>query len=483
MFSARYNPVIHVIGLLLMGLAFFMFIPFFVNVGAEGDLLIGFEVSAAATGFAGLLMILATRGEGTQILDLRQGFLLTSLAWLLLPAFAALPFLQFGLDYADAYFEAVSGITTTGSTVMSGLDTLPTGILLWRAFLNWLGGIGIIVMAIILLPFLRIGGMQLFKTESSDQSEKIIPKAAEMVNWITGAYTGLTILCALLYYIGGMTGFDAICHAMSTLATGGFANYDASFGHFTNPFIHWVAIFFMIAGALPFNAWIRLMRGDRKAFFRDPQIMALMRFFLITVSIMALWLSIKTHMPLVDAIRLTAFNIVSVVTTTGFATTDYTLWGEAAIGAFFLLTFVGGCAGSTSGGIKVYRFQILWVAMTGQMKKLMSPHRTVVMLYQGRRLPEALLISVLAFLAAYFASTAAVTLALTFMGLDLVTALTAAATAISNVGPGLGQIIGPAGNFASLPDGAKWLLSFTMILGRLEIFTLFLLFDPYFWKD
>jgi len=487
-FRVDFRPIVQVIGLLLVALAFFMMVPAVVEAQMAGTTPWEFIFSSAFTGFIGLALVLATRDDEPVNLDIKQAFLLTATTWLVLPIFAALPLLGLGLpedathSYTDAVFETVSGITTTGSTVLSGLDTMLPGILLWRSLLNWIGGIGIVVMAIIMLPFLRIGGMQLFRTESSDKSEKIVPKSAQLVKWITGVYVALTALCTIAYYLSGMTMFDAVNHALATLATGGFSTHDSSFSGFGMG-AQWVGILFMLAGSIPFIAYIKFARGRKHAFARDPQITAFLRFLAIIILGSTFMLMADRDWDFFHALTMAAFNIVSIVTTTGFASTDYTLWGTGAVAGFFLLTFAGGCAGSTSGGIKVYRFQVLWITLREQLLRLNSPNRVVILNYHGARMPSDLPLSVLAFLAAFFASIAIVTLMLAMMDIDFVTALSAATTAITNVGPGFGDIVGPSGNFASLPDAAKWLLSFAMILGRLEVFTLIMLFDPHFWRD
>ncbi|SDD22315.1 TrkH family potassium uptake protein [Kordiimonas lacus] len=482
------RPIVQVIGLLLVALAVFMMVPAVVEAKMAGSTPYEFLFSAAFTGFMGLALVLATRDNAPFSLDIKQAFLLTAATWLVLPVFAALPLIGMGLphdadlSYTDAVFETVSGITTTGSTVISNLDTVLPGILLWRSLLNWIGGIGIVVMAIIMLPFLRIGGMQLFRTESSDKSEKIIPKSTELVKWITGVYVALTVACTLGYLLTGMSFFDAVNHALATVATGGFSTHDDSFGHFGMA-SQWVGILFMIAGSIPFIAFIKFARGRKRAFASDPQINAFLKFLAVVILGATFMLMMDRDWDFFEALTAAAFNIVSIVTTTGFASTDYTLWGTGAVAGFFLLTFAGGCAGSTSGAIKIYRFQVLWITLREQLLRLNSPNRVVILNYHGARMPTDLPLSVLAFLAAFFASIAIVTLMLAMMNIDFATALSAATTAITNVGPGFGDVIGPAGNFKSLPDAAKWLLSFAMILGRLEIFTLIMLFDPHFWRD
>ena len=477
-----FRPIIHILGLLLVTLAAIMLVPAVVDIAHGNADWRSFVMAAGATLFAGGLCILGSRDVQRFELDLRQAFLLTALAWLVVPAFAALPLTSLGHSYTDAFFEAMSGLTTTGSTVFAGLDSLPPGVLLWRSLLQWIGGIGIIVMAIVLLPFLRIGGMQLFRTESSEQADKIVPRAFNLVAGIGLIYAGLTLLCAILYGIVEMSPFDAINHAMATISTGGYSTHDASFGHFTRPATHWIGTAFMIAGSLPFVAYLRFVRGDSRALVDDPQVRALAVFFLVVVGATGAWLAWTQNLAIEEAFRLAAFNIVSVVTTTGFASTDYTLWGPGAVALFFVIMFLGSCAGSTSGGIKVYRHLIIWELIQAKLRRLTSQHQVVPLRYGGRKVPPDVPSAVLAFVAALLGMTALFTIALGFLGLDLITALSASATAITNVGPGLGPIIGPAGNFAPLPDAAKWLLSFAMLLGRLEIFTVLLLLTPAFWR-
>lgn len=478
----EFKPIVRIIGLLLVALAAMMLIPAAVDVAQGSPDWQAFVTSAAATLFAGGLCVLGNRENLPLQLDIRQAFLLTTLAWIVVPTFAALPLVSIGHGYTNAFFETMSGLTTTGSTVLVGLDQLPPGVLLWRSLLQWIGGVGIIVMAIVLLPFLRIGGMQLFRTESSEQSDKIVPRAFHLVAGIGAIYVGLTILCAVLYGLVEMSPFDAINHAMTTIATGGYSTHDASFGHFTRPVTHWLGTLFMLAGGLPFLAYLRFVRGDRRALVDDPQVRALVVFFVLLIGATGTWLALTKDMAIEAAFRLAAFNIVSVVTTTGYASTDYTLWGPGAVALFFVIMFLGSCAGSTSGGIKVYRHLIIWQLIQAKLKRLTSQHQVVPLRYGGRRIPEDVPSAVLAFIAALLGMTGLFTIALGFLGLDLITALSASATAIANVGPGLGPIIGPAGNFASLPNAAKWLLCLAMLLGRLEIFTVLLLLTPGFWR-
>lgn len=476
------RPIVLAIGILLFVLALAMLVTAAVAALYSSSDSPVFLASAGFTVFAGGLMIAVGYGGRPTGLGIREGFLLTAVTWVLVTAFGAVPFTGLGLSYTDAFFETMSGLTTTGSTVIVGLDNLPHGILLWRALLQGVGGLGIVVMAILILPYLRIGGMQLFQTESSDRSEKILPRAAELVSAITIVYVGLLALCALIYLVLGMSIFDAVCHSLATISTGGFSNHDSSFAFFKSPALEVAATVFMALGAMPFVVFIKATHGHVGAIWGDAQVRGFVRFLVITSVVLAIWLSVTQNIGLLDALRLTAFNVTSVVTTTGFASTDYTLWGPFAVGMFFILTFVGGCSGSTAGGIKIYRLQIASMLSRGYLVQLISPNRINKLLFNGRRVPEDVPFAIVAFLAMYMGTVGIVMVILTALNLDFLTALSAAATAIGNVGPGLGEIVGPAGNFSTLPAAAKWTLSAAMLLGRLELFTVLVLFRREFWQ-
>lgn len=441
-----------------------------------------FFASAVFTVFIGGLMVLATMASEPFRFGIKEGFVLTTFAWVATAAFAAVPFIGVGLSYTDAFFESMSGLTTTGATVIEGLDRLPRGLLLWRALLQGIGGLGIVVTAIIILPFLRVGGMQLFQAERPDRSEKVVPRAAELVTAAAAVYLALLLACTIAYSVFGMTLFDAVCHALTTVSTAGFSTHDQSFEFFASPSLEVVAIVFMILGALPFVMFIRMTHGDLKAPWKDAQVRGLLKFLPVVILLMAVWLSSSRDFSFLEALRLTAFNVTSIVTTTGFTNTDYTQWGTFAFGMFFLLKFVGGCSGSTAGAIKIYRLQVAGMLTRSYLLHLISPNRVVSLVYNGRRLPEDVPFSVIAFLAIYMATIGAFTVVLAAFGLDFVTALSAATSAISTIGPGLGEIVGPAGSYAGLPALAKWALCMAMLLGRLELFTVLVLFRPEFWR-
>ena len=418
-------------------------------------------------------------------LSSRQMYLVTTVSWCVVSLAGAIP-LYIGLPgttFTDALFESVSGVTTTGSTVLAGLDTMARGILLWRGLLQWLGGIGIIVLAIAILPYLRIGGMRLFQTESSDWSEKRLPRIHNLIWTIGVVYLGISGLTALSYWLAGMGVFDAIVHSMTTVATGGYANYDASMGHFSdNPLMLWLGSLFMLLSALPFLLYVSLLHGQVMPLVMDRQVRGFLLFVVVIAVVLSLQRSIAEHESIFDALTHSTFNVISIITTTGYASEDYTTWGNFAVTVFFYLTFVGGCSGSTAGAIKIFRFQIGFMMLRNQLRQMRHVQGVFTNFYNNRYVTDDIVRSVIAF-SFYFALTVAIiALSLSMCGLDFVTSLSAAATAVGNVGPGLGDIIGPAGNFSSLPDAAKWSLTLGMLLGRLEIMTVLILLTPTFWR-
>ncbi|WP_421860460.1 TrkH family potassium uptake protein [Parvibaculum sp.] len=472
-----------VIGALLVALAVVMLVPVLAEIVARTGDWKAFLSSAVVTGFVGGALMLANQTDERDLTH-RATFLVTTLGWLSVGAFSALPFVfsEVDMNYTDAFFEAMSAVTTTGSTVMTGLDRTPPGLLLWRSLLQWVGGIGIIVTAVAILPFLRVGGMQLFRTESTDKTEKVLPRPGQVAVAIGEVYLLLTLLCALAYIVGGMTPFDALNHAMTTVATAGFSTHDASFGYFDNPFIHWTGTVFMISGALPLALYVQTLRGSGETLWTDPQVKSFVTMLAGVSIVMALWLAARGDYGFFEALTLTAFNVTSIVTTAGFASTDYTLWGPFGIMAFFILMFLGGCTGSTSGGMKMFRLQILALLFRTQVRQTLYPHVAQTLRYGERTVSREIVFSVALFVFVYFASMLFVALALAAFGLDFVTALSSAVTSIANVGPGLGPIVGPAGNFSSLPDGPKLIMAFAMLLGRLELLTVLVMFSKDYWE-
>ena len=480
----NYKTVFFAIGILLIILGIFMLIPFFVQlIYLEKNNI--FLSSASITIFIGILLIL-TNLEETRKLNLQQAFLLTTLSWLSIAIFGSLPFLlsDLNLSFFDCFFESMSGITTTGSTIITNLDSAPKSILIWRAILQWLGGIGVIVMAITVLPLLNTGGMQLFRRENFDTTEKILPKTREVTLIISTIYLSLTFVCGVAYWLVGMNIFDSIAHSMTTIATGGFSTYSGSIGHFQNPKIEIVAIIFIILGSIPFIAYIKFLKGNKKIFFEDIQIKGLIYILVISVLLMFLYLAINNkEYELFENLRISTFNVVSILSGTGYVTSDFSLWGKFPLIFFLFLMFIGGCAGSTTCGIKIFRFQILWTFILTQLKKLIHPRGIFPMKYNQGEISNSFVYSIISFIFLYFFIFFILAALLSLDGLDFVTALSGSASAISNVGPGLGDVIGPNGNFSGLPNFSKFSLSLGMLLGRLELFAVLVLFFPSFWKN
>lgn len=475
--------ILYAVGWLLVVLAAAMLVPAAVDAAAEEADANGFFAAAGVTLFFGALLILSCRAPHPKP-QVRTAFLLTTASWLAVTLFGSIPFqlVEADLSFTDAVFETMSGVTTTGSTVMAGLDDMSHGILLWRSLLHLLGGIGIVVISIVILPFLGVGGMQLFRTESSDRSAKLLPSMRGLMGRLLQVYLGLILACTVALNLAGMSFFDAFNHACATISTGGFSTRDSSVGAFANPAVDWIIILFMIAGALPMVRFVAILHGRPELFFKDRQIRLFLVFVLVATAVLTGWLMLGLHRPPLEALRLAMFNAVSVMTTTGFATTDYQLWGAPAIALFLALTIVGGCTGSTAGGLKTFRFELLWLSARLYLASLFLPSRVALPRYEGRRVDPEVINGVLSFVFFFMGAWGLFTVILGALGLDLVTAISGAATALANVGPGLGDIIGPAGNFRSLSDPVKWVLTLAMLLGRLEFFTILVLLHPAFWR-
>ncbi|MDB9795844.1 TrkH family potassium uptake protein [Pelagibacteraceae bacterium] len=461
-----------------------MLVPYWIQVLYEEDSH-SFLSSSFITILIGVLFVLANLQEEYQ-LNLKQTFFFSTFAWIAIAVFGALPFILSDIDFSlsDAFFESMSGITTTGSTVVTNLDASPKSILLWRAIMQWLGGVGIIVMAITVLPLLKVGGMQLFKIESSDKPEKILPRTSQVAFIIVSTYLILTFSCAFFYKILGMNLFDSIAHAMTTIATGGFSTHNDSIGYFNNSNIEIIATIFIILGSIPFIAYLKFIKGNKKIFFQDIQIKGLVYLFLLSTLIMFLYLFFNNNnILIIEKIRIASFNVVSILSGTGYVTNDFSLWGKFPLIFFLFLMFIGGCAGSTACGIKIFRFQLLFLFLNNQIKKIIYPNSVFILKYNNQKITNSYMNSVIIFVFAYLFIFILIAMLLSVTGLDFLSAISGAATSISNVGPGLGEMIGPNGNFKSIPDISKWILSFGMLLGRLELFAVLILFFPSFWRN
>ncbi len=438
-----------------------------------------FTEAFVLTGFLGAVVTLAAADPAPELRP-RHIFPLTASVWLVAALCGALPLFLWRMPAADAFFEAMSGVTTTGSTVLSGLDATPHGILFWRAMLQALGGIGFVVTGVALLPVLKVGGMQLFRTESSEQGEKELANAARFALATLNVYAVLMACCFLVYLLGGMSVFDAAVHAMTTLSTGGYSNYDASFGHFESAFLQYASTAFMLLAGFPF-AWY--IRAVLKRQFGSEQIGRYLQVVGAVIAVLTLWLVTTSGREVEPAFREVAFSVVSVITTTGYAVSDYTTWGSFAVAVFFAITAIGACTGSTSGGAKMMRWVVFLRLARREIRLVRMPHAVAAARYEGRPIQIDVIAGVTTFFTLYFGTVAVLAIALDLIGLDFLTALSGALTAVANVGPGVGGVIGPAGNFAPLGDGAKLLISAGMYLGRLEMMTVLVLLTPAYWRD
>ncbi|MEM9967769.1 MAG: TrkH family potassium uptake protein [Pseudomonadota bacterium] len=477
------RPVGYVIGLLVAVLGLTMAIPMTVDLVQGTAHWAVFFQAGLLTILTGGLVALACANGGRQGLTIQQTFLLTTGVWGALPIFGALPFVlgETDLTFTDAVFEAMSGLTTTGSTVLSGLDALPKGLLLWRGILQWLGGIGIIVVAMVFLPELKVGGMQIFKSEGFDTFGKILPRAGEIATQISVIYLSLTVVCILGYLAVGMDVFDATVHALTTVSTGGFANYDASFGAFDGA-VEYVAVIFMILAALPFVRYVQLVNGNRMALYRDPQVRGFLITVFILVVVIAYVLQESISYDWEQSFRKSLFNVTSIISGTGYASEDYMQWGAFAVTLFFFLGLIGGCAGSTTCSIKIFRYQLLFASIRAQLMRIRSPHGVFIPRYEGRTVGPDVLSSVMSFFVFFIGTLGLIAVALSLTGLDFVTSVSGAGAALANIGPGLGETIGPAGNFGGLPDSAKWILTLAMLLGRLELMAVYVMLTVQFWR-
>ena len=480
----KFSPIIYLIGMLLCILSLFMMIPAFVDWLYGNNDWPAFVGASLLTLFVGAILYLSNRDSTTEHLELRQAFLLTNSAWISIALFGSLPFLlsEIDMSFTDAIFESTSGITTTGATVINNLEATSHGILIWRALLQWLGGVGIIVMALAVLPMLSIGGMQLFKTESYETPDKVVPKAASFAAGISIVYITLTVIWALMLWVAGMPLFDSIAHAMTTLATGGYSTRSDSLAAFNSSSIEIIVIFGMIVGSLPFVHYLAITKKGLKNLFKDDQVKLFLTLIVFVVLIVTIYLNLN-DIPFLEALRLASFNVISIITGTGFGTSDFNNWGGFPTTILLILMFIGGCAGSTTCGLRMARIQVLVANAKAQISKLIRPHAVVVSYYNQKPIPENVAESVMGFFFLYIISFAVIACLLGGLGLDLITAISGAASAIGNVGPGLGDIIGPSGTYQSIPELGKLFLCVGMILGRLEIFAILVMFSPLFWKN
>ena len=479
---SNYKTVFFTLGILQIVLGLFMIFPIIIQFIFD-ELDSSFISAGIICVIFGMLFFLSNLDHNKKLL-LSHAFLLTALSWVSIAIFGSLPFIfsSLELSFTDSFFESMSGITTTGSTIITNLNEAPKAILFWRAILQWLGGIGIIVMAITLMPIMNVGGMQLLKISEVHTGEKILPKSKEIIIRLIIIYLFLTITCAFFYKIFGMGYFDSLTHSMTTIATGGFSNYNESIGFFDSTLIEFTASIFIILGSIPFFTYIRFIHGDKKAFLSDAQIRTFIKITIFSILLLFIYLILKKGSFVEISFRSIFFNVVSILTGTGYVTKDFDQWGNFPLIFFLILMFIGGCAGSTTCGIKIFRVQLLYLFIVNQLKKVIYPRGVFVIKYGKNNIDDKFMASIISFIYLYIIIFFILTSILSLTGLDFITSISGAATSISNVGPGLGDIIGPNGNFSTLSDASKWALSAGMILGRLEIFAILVLFIPSFWR-
>ncbi len=478
------RAALHIASVFGVYLSAAMLIPAAVDLYFGNDDWRVFAFSALFSGGLAIGLSLATQGRAPAITS-RFGFLVVNLLWLTGCAVGSVPFLAASveLSLADAFFESVSGITATGATVIVGLDTMPPGILLWRSILQWIGGLGVIALGLFVLPFLNVGGVSYFRIESSDIEDRPFDRFSTFAISLVGIYAALTLACAIAYTFAGMRIFDALNHALTTIATAGFSTHDSSMGYYRdNAAILWIGTVFMFISALPFSILILFALRGRLDALRDPQIRVFAGYVVAFVLAVAIYLRIAHERPFLDALTHSAFNMVSIISTAGYASDDYAQWGAFATAAAFVAMFLGGCSGSTTGGIKAYRFLILFKLLSNGLRRFVYPNTVVTVRYGDRPVEDDMQRAVVLYMSAFLVIWAFLFLALAATGLDFVTAVSAALTGLTNVGPGLGPIVGPAGTFAPLPDLAKWIMALAMLMGRLEILAVLVIFTPVFWE-
>ena len=479
---SNYKTVFFTLGILLIILGIAMIVPMgFQLIYNEFDST--FIISSIITITFGILFFLSNI-DHLKSINTHQAFLLTALSWLSIAVFGSLPFFfsNLNLSITDSFFESMSGITTTGATILNNIENSPKGILIWRAMLQWLGGIGVILMAITLMPIMNIGGMQLLKISSYDTSEKILPKSKQISLRLILVYLFLTLSCAIFYKIFGMNFFDSITHSMTTIATGGFSNYDQSIGYFNNAYIEIISVLFILLGSIPFILYIKFISDDKKIIFKDEQVKLFFKLSLVSILILFLYLIIFNKDLSQVHIRSVVFNVVSILTGTGYVTKEFDQWGNFPLIFFLILMFIGGCAGSTTCGIKIFRVHILYYFIRNQLLKIIYPRAIINLKYNNNKVEDKLIASIISFIYLYILIFFVLASLLTLTGLDFITSISGAASSLSNVGPGLGNEIGPNSNYSGIPNQSKWLLSFGMILGRLEIFAILIIFLPSFWR-
>ena len=480
----RWRYITYVVGTLLLFFGLTMLVPIAGGFWYQDASIVPLFLAMGITTLVGLAMNRLFRKTRVLQITQREGMAIVAVGWTMVGIFGALPFYlsHSSWTFVDAFFESVSGFTTTGASILTDIEALPKGLLLWRSFIQWLGGMGIIVLSIAILPFLGVGGMQLYKAEvPSPVPDKLKPRIRDTAMILWKVYVLFTGLQVILLMLGGMNFFDALCHAFTTLPTGGFSTRNASIAHFDSVYIDMVIIFFMIVAGINFSLHFQLIRGKPLAFWKDPEC----RFFLVLVLVLAMVVSFEVwhdvYADLRQALRFGSFQVVSIITTTGFATADYEQWPAMSQLILFMCMFIGASAGSTGGGMKCLRVVLCFKYCYRELFSLIHPHAVTAVKIAGQKIADDVTYSVMGFLALYISLFAISAVLLAGTGVDWLTAFGAVAAAIGNIGPGFGMV-GPVENYALIPSAGKWLLSWCMLLGRLEIYTMLILLVPEFWR-
>lgn len=477
------RPIAYVLGWILMVLAGLMLLPAFVDWNAANGNADDMLQAAFVTAGVGVLLALSSANVTRGAFDIREAYLLTAAIWFIVPAFGALPFMLGAprLNFTEAYFESVSGITTTGATVIYGLENLPAGMNLWRGLLNAAGGLGIAFVAMIFLPVMRVGGMQFFRTEGFDTFGKVLPRATDLAKQLLGVYLGLIVVAGLTYAAIGMRPLDAAVNAMASIATGGFSPRDASFGVYSGAGEYFGALF-MVLGSLPYVRYVQLVNGSSTPLWRDAQVRAYLKIIAFSVGTVTLWRWLTSDMPLEPAFRESLFNLVSIISSTGFFSGSFPTWGGYMLIVAFVIGIIGGCSGSSAAGLTVFRSQLVAAALVSQIRQIVSPGRVVPVKYEGRTVEKDVIDALILYVTGYVLTLGVLTAAMTLIGLDTTSALFAVWSALGNIGYGFGDIVARTGTFVDLPDAGKWIMTLAMLLGRLGLLAIFVLVLPRFWR-
>jgi trk system potassium uptake protein TrkH len=476
--------VLNLTGIVLLFSSLFMLVPMFVSFFLKGEDLSALGVSFVSTFLAGLVLYFFTKSQKKIELKHRDGFAVVTISWLVMAFFGALPYIisDVAPSFTDAYFESMAGFTTTGASVLSNLEEIPSGILLWRSMTQWMGGMGIIVFSLAILPMLGAGGMQLFKAEVPDIGvEKLRPRIIDMAKSLWYIYAGLTVILGLLLFIAGMSLFDAVCHSFTTMATGGFSTKNASIAYFDNSYIDVIITVFMFLAGINFSLHFYALRGEISRFPKSSEFKFYCTVVIIAVSVVALNIILSNGYSFTAALRYASFQVVSIMTTTGYVTADYEGWPVLTQMLLLSLMFFGGMVGSTGGGMKQVRILLMFKQAYRELYHLIHPHALSVLKLDDKSVPKETLGGIWGFLFLFILISVVATLFMTALGVDIITSASTVISSMSNVGPALGDA-GPTDNYSAIPVAGKWLLSFCMLIGRLEIYTVILLFMPMFWE-